>query len=54
MAVVPEPDSEGRFNEYLEADVTAGRFAFIEKGAVETARNVGEQLYHEILIELKS
>ena len=53
MAVVPEPDSEGPYREYLEADVAPGRFFYITRGGVERAKNVGRVAYHEILIELK-
>jgi hypothetical protein len=53
MAVVPEPDSGGSFREYLEADVFPGNTIFIERGGIETARNVGKRAYREILIELK-
>jgi hypothetical protein len=53
IAGVPEPDSKGRYNEYIEADVTPGNAIYIERGGVETARNVGKKPYYEILIELK-
>jgi quercetin dioxygenase-like cupin family protein len=53
MAVLPEPDSEGPYREYLEADVVPGQFFYVPRGGVERARNVGRQSYHEILIELK-
>jgi hypothetical protein len=53
MAVVPEPDGGGAFRKYLEADVFPGNTIFIERGGIETARNVGRRAYREILIELK-
>ena len=53
MAVVPEPDTRGEFVEYFEADVVPGQYFFVAKGGIERARNVGEQTYHEIVIELK-
>jgi len=53
MAVVPEPDSEGPYREYLEADVVPGQFFYVTRGGVERAKNVGRETYHEILIELK-
>jgi hypothetical protein len=53
MAVVPEPDTEGRYNEYMEADIIAGKCLYVEKGGIERARNVGAQAYHEIIVELK-
>ena len=53
VAVIPEPDSEGPYRDYLEADVIPGATVFVRRGGVETARNVGAQPYHEIIIELK-
>jgi len=53
MAVVPEPDTQGPYREYLEADVVPGQIFYVTRGGVETARNVGRRAYHEILIELK-
>ena len=53
MAVVPEPDTQGPYREYLEADVIPGQFFYVTRGGVETARNVGERTYHELIIELK-
>jgi quercetin dioxygenase-like cupin family protein len=53
IAGVPEPDSGGPYNEYLEADVKPGDYFFIERGGIETARNIGKKRYLEIAIELK-
>ncbi|HEX5267234.1 MAG TPA: hypothetical protein VFW24_10715 [Acidimicrobiales bacterium] len=53
IAGVPEPDSQGQYNEYIEADVAPGNAIYIGRGGVETARNVGKKPYYEILIELK-
>ena len=53
MAVVPHPTTKSPYNEYEEAEVIPGQYFYIPRGGVETARNVGEQPYHEILIELK-
>ena len=53
IAGVPEPDSKGQYNEYIEADVVPGNFIYIDRGGVETARNVGNEPYREIIIELK-
>jgi beta-alanine degradation protein BauB len=53
VAVVPEPDTEGPYRDYLEADVVPGATVFVPRGGVETARNVGAEPYHEIIIELK-
>lgn len=53
MAVVPEADTRGEYTEYLEAEVAAGQVFFVRRGGIETAKNVGQREYHEILIELK-
>ena len=53
IAGVPEPDSKGAYNEYIEADVVPGTAIYIERGGIEIARNVGQKPYYEILIELK-
>lgn len=53
IAVVPEPDSEGPFRDYLEADVVPGAVVAVRRGGVETAKNVGALPYLEVVIELK-
>lgn len=53
MAVVPHADTQSRYAEYLEAEVVPGQTFVIDRGGVEIARNVGDERYHEILIELK-
>jgi predicted metal-dependent enzyme (double-stranded beta helix superfamily) len=53
IAGVPQEDSAGLYNEYVEVDVTPGHHFYIEKGGIETARNVGKKRYREIAIELK-
>ena len=53
MAVLPEPDSQGPYREYLEAQVVPGQSIFVRRGGVERAKNIGREAYHEILIELK-
>jgi len=53
IAGVPEPDSKGLYNQYIEADVVPGQALYIEKGGIETARNIGKQRYREIIVELK-
>jgi hypothetical protein len=37
----------------MEAPITPGMAVFVPRGGVETARNVGERPYHEIVVELK-
>jgi hypothetical protein len=34
-------------------DVSPGEHFWIEKGGIETARNIGQKRYREIAIELK-
>ena len=53
MAVVPHPKTQSPYNEYMEADVVPGQFFVVPKGAVEVAKNVGQQDFHEIIVELK-
>ena len=53
MAVQPEPDTEGVYDEYLEADVRPGNWFYVERGGIETAVNVGQRDFHEIIVELK-
>ena len=37
----------------VEAEVQPGQYFYIEKGGIETARNIGKRRYREIAIELK-
>jgi hypothetical protein len=53
IAGVPQDDSAGLYNEYVEVDVSPGEHFWIEKGGIETARNIGTKRYREIAIELK-
>jgi hypothetical protein len=53
IAGVPQEDSAGLYNEYVEVDVSPGEYFWIEKGGIETARNIGKKRYREIAIELK-
>jgi mannose-6-phosphate isomerase-like protein (cupin superfamily) len=53
VAAVQEPDTGSALPPYFEADVEAGQAVFVERGGIETARNVGEVPYSEIIIELK-
>ena len=53
IAGVPQEDSTGLYIEYVEVDVTPGDHFYIEKGGIETARNIGQKRYREIAIELK-
>lgn len=53
IAATPEPDTRGPFRDYIEGDVEAGKTRFVRQGGIETAINVGQRRYREILIELK-
>ena len=53
IAVVPEPDTEGPFRTYFEADVIPGAVVAVSRGGVEAARNVGAEPYVEVIVELK-
>jgi beta-alanine degradation protein BauB len=53
VAAQQEPDTGSTLPEYFEADVTPGSVVYVERGGVETARNVGDVPYSEIIIELK-
>ena len=53
IAVIPEPDSEGPYRDYLEVDVVPGAIVHVARGGVETARNVGRRHYLEVIVELK-
>ena len=53
IAAEPEPDTQGKYREYFEAPVVAGKAIFVGRGGIETAVNVGQRRYREILIELK-
>ncbi len=53
IAAVPQPETEGPYRDYLEADVVPGLAIYVEKGGVEIARNVGQERYEEIIVELK-
>jgi beta-alanine degradation protein BauB len=53
IAAEPEPDTEGPYRDYIEADLIPGAAIFVEKGGIETAVNVGKQPYLEVIVELK-
>ena len=53
IAVSPEPDSEGPYRHYLEADVVPGAVVHVARGGVESAHNVGARPYLEIVVEIK-
>ena len=53
IAVLPEPDTGGPYKDRLDADVVSGMVTFVNAGGIETARNVGNEQYLEIIVELK-
>ena len=53
IAAEPEPDTAGTFRTYIEAEVAPGKARFLARGGIETAVNVGQRRYREILVELK-
>jgi len=53
IAAEPEADTAGKHRQYVEAAVDPGRVHYMERGGIETAINVGQRRYREILIELK-
>ncbi len=53
VAVEPEPDSDGPYQDYLEGDVVQGMVIPVDRGGVETAVNIGTKPFHEIIVELK-
>jgi len=53
IAAAPEPDSAGKYKDYIEVAASPGTVSYIERGGIETALNVGTRRYREILIELK-
>jgi predicted metal-dependent enzyme (double-stranded beta helix superfamily) len=53
IAAEPEPDTQGKYREYFQAPVVPGKSIFVARGGIETAVNVGERRYREILVELK-
>ena len=50
IAAIPEPDSPVH-GEYIEAEVNAPMIVELEAGGIETAKNIGEKRYYELLIE---
>ncbi|MGH7893795.1 MAG: hypothetical protein ACREQL_03955 [Candidatus Binatia bacterium] len=53
IAACPEPDTGGAYRAYIEGEVAPGKTRYIVRGGIETAINVGQRRYREILIELK-
>jgi hypothetical protein len=53
IAAEPEADTQGPYKDYIAADLIPGAAIFVERGGVETAVNIGEEPYLEVIVELK-
>ena len=53
IAAFPEPDTQGPYTQHIEADVIPGAVVAVTKGGIETAVNVGQEPYLEVIVELK-
>ena len=54
MAAEFEPDSGGEWQgiDYVEGDIANGNVIFAKAGGIETAVNVGDEAFYEIVVEL--
>jgi beta-alanine degradation protein BauB len=55
MAADFEPDSGGPWGGLgrVEGDIVPGNFIYAERGGIETAVNIGDRPFYEIVVELK-
>ncbi len=55
MAAHFEADSGGEWVglDYVEGDIAPGNVIFAKAGGIETAHNIGNQEFYEIVVELK-
>jgi beta-alanine degradation protein BauB len=53
IAAKAVPGYPSEYGDYVEAPVEQGRTVFLKQGSVETAVNVGEQPYRNVLVEFK-
>jgi hypothetical protein len=55
MAARFEPDSGGEWVglDYIEGDVSPGNVLWAKRGGIETAVNIGNETFYEIVVELK-
>jgi hypothetical protein len=53
IAAEPEPDTEGPYRDFIEAEPVPGAAIYVTKGGVETAVNTGKEPYLEVIVELK-
>lgn len=54
MAAEFEPDSGGEWTgiDYVEGDISNGNVIYAKAGGMETAVNVGDETFYEIVVEL--
>jgi hypothetical protein len=50
-----EPDSGGEWvgQSYVEGPIAPGQVLYAQRGGIETAENVGDEPFYEIVVELK-
>jgi hypothetical protein len=55
MAADFEPDSGGPWGQLgrVEGDIAPGNVIYADRGGIETAVNIGDQPFYEIVVELK-
>ena len=53
IAGIPHVRASGAAATYIEADVHPGQWFRQKRGGVEVAKNIGNRLFREILIEIK-
>ena len=53
IGVEPEPDTQSRYHEPMQADVVPGLVTFVPAGGIEAAVNCGGEPFYEIIVELK-
>jgi uncharacterized protein (DUF1330 family) len=54
IAAKSVPGYASEFGDYIEAPVEQGHTVFLNQGSVETAVNVGEEPYRNVLVEFKA
>ena len=53
IAALPEPDTAGPYKDYIEAEPIPGSVIYVAPGGIETAQNIGDKPYLEVIVELK-
>jgi len=54
IAAKSVPGYPSEYGDYIEASVEQGHTVFLNQGSVETAVNVGEEPYRNVLVEFKA